>query len=150
MKKKGFTLIGLMLALAIFTLVMTFLYTTFFSQIRSYNSTNDENHIQYNARNAMELIVDEVRGADSNISVTNNSISANGSTLIGTNTMNADLNFNSASGTLTDKDGNVLCRQISGLSFRTDSVNASVIVITIDLSSGKETFELVSGVNISG
>jgi len=61
MKKKGFTLIELMIALSIFSLFVGFLYTAYFTQIRENNSFNSRIDLKYNGDKAMNLILDELR-----------------------------------------------------------------------------------------
>ena len=61
MKKKGFTLIELMITLALFSLFAGFLYNAYFTQIKENNSFNSKIDLKYNGDKAMNLITDELR-----------------------------------------------------------------------------------------
>lgn len=59
----GFTLLELMLALAIGSIVMASVYTAFLSQHRSYNAQENVVEMQQNLRVAMDLLVYDIRSA---------------------------------------------------------------------------------------
>lgn len=62
----GFSLIELMAAIGISAIVLTAITTTFISQTRSYNTQEQVNAMQQNARVAMDMITREVRMAGYN------------------------------------------------------------------------------------
>ncbi len=65
MKKRGFTLVELMITLAIFSIFSVYLYQTFFSQIKqSFNFKNNID-IQYNTNKALNMLTDQIRNYDS-------------------------------------------------------------------------------------
>ncbi|WP_368490367.1 PilW family protein [Clostridium sp. BJN0013] len=61
MKKKGFTLIELMIALSIFVIFSIYLYKTFFSQIKQSFNFNNNIDVQYNVNKALNMLTDEIR-----------------------------------------------------------------------------------------
>lgn len=65
MKKKGFTLVELMMTLAVFTIFSIYLYQTFFLQIRQSFEFKDNIDIQYDANKALNMIADQIRSCDS-------------------------------------------------------------------------------------
>ena len=64
MEKKGFTLIEIMITLAIFSMFVGFLYNAYFTQIKENNSFNSKLDLKYNGDKAMNLIIDELRSAN--------------------------------------------------------------------------------------
>jgi len=65
MKKRGFTLVELMITLAIFSIFSVYLYQTFFSQIKqSFNFKNNID-IQYNTNKALNMLTDQIRNYSS-------------------------------------------------------------------------------------
>ena len=65
MKKRGFTLVELMITLAIFSIFSVYLYQTFFSEIRqSFNFKNNID-IQYNTNKALNMLTDQIRNYSS-------------------------------------------------------------------------------------
>lgn len=65
MKKKGFTLIELMITLAVFAIFSIYLYQTFFSQVRQSFSFNNNIDIQYNVNKALNMLTDNIRSYNS-------------------------------------------------------------------------------------
>jgi prepilin-type N-terminal cleavage/methylation domain-containing protein len=169
MKRKGFTLIEVMIALGIFVLFSGYMYRTFFNQIRLYSSVNNKNHTQYSGRNAINIITDVIRKSDKIVKhvptiVVKEPNLPNGSVekiiapdgtgknrlLIDMNEDDSyvgDVNYSYIDKTLTDADDNVLCSEISSLIMRYDELTG-VITINAEITSGKETYELVTGINI--
>jgi prepilin-type N-terminal cleavage/methylation domain-containing protein len=169
MKKKGFTLIEVMISLGIFVLFSGYMYRTFFNQIRLYSSVNNKNHTQYSGRNAVNIIMDVIRKSDKIVehvptivakepnlpSGSIEKVIAPDSTgkkrlLIDLNeddSYTADVNYSYIDKTLTDADGNILCSEISSLILRYDEIT-KVITINAEITSGKETYELITGINI--
>ena len=74
---RGFSLIELMAALGISAIVLTAITSTFISQTRSYNTQEQINAMQQNARVAMDMITREIRMAGYN---TNDSLTFDGIT----------------------------------------------------------------------
>lgn len=61
MKRKGFTLVEVMITLAIFAIFSLYLYQTFFSQIRQAFGFNNNIDYQVEANKALNMITDEIR-----------------------------------------------------------------------------------------
>lgn len=124
MKKKGFTLIELMITLALFSLFAGFLYNAYFTQIKENNSFNSKIDLKYNGDKAMNLITDELR---SNVTMPNEN-------------------------RITEIKSNIsgLCEGITsidilpGIAGEEDS-----IIIIIDLQSKNDRYTVTSAVNIN-
>ena len=164
MKKKGFTLIEMMLALAIFSLFVGFLYNAYFSQIRENASFNNRLDLKYNGDKAMNLILDTLR---SNIGL--NYTFVNGSTTNINKVTNStgtliDLTGGASSLTLRNQGNSnelvdesspsfvVLCKKIASISIQTGTPaqnEADLLLVTITLQSKNDTYSVTSGVNIS-
>lgn len=124
MKKKGFTLIEIMITLAIFSLFVGFLYNAYFSQIRENNSFNSRLDLKYNGDKAMNFIANELR--NNAIPLTPESI-----TKIKSSTV-------------------VLCKGITSIEMEyEDPIKKELIIITIDLQLKDDTYTVTSAVNIS-
>ena len=59
--QRGFTLLEVMVAVAIFGFLMMYVAQLLGSQIRLFNRALDQNDLEYNARTAMMHILDEIR-----------------------------------------------------------------------------------------
>ncbi|AZV55568.1 type II secretion system protein [Clostridium sp. AWRP] len=171
MKKRGFTLVELMITLAIFSIFSVYLYQTFFSQIRqSFNFKNNID-IQYNANKALNMLTDEIRNYDS-VNDTKILKSSDGDTVLrlgsrdengkikvstvsnasGTNEdeinliSNASSNilYNIKSKVLQDKDENK-CSNIDSVDF---SYKDGLIFIRISASEGNIQIKSSTAINV--
>lgn len=68
--KKGFTLIELMIALAIFSIFALFVYNSYYNQIRVSTASNNTIDLEYNTSKVMRKVVDKVREENKVISLT--------------------------------------------------------------------------------
>lgn len=158
MKKKGFTLIELMIALTIFTIFSAYLYQTFFSQIKQSLSFSNNIDIQYNANKALNMITDEIR----NYSFTNitfqssggtgaTQILSNGKVIIdlSSNSSNPDIYYNSSTKILSDNSGNQ-CSNIDSVSLSQGTLSGEneLILITVSASEGSTQITTSTAVNI--
>lgn len=155
MKKKGFTLIELMIAIAIFTIFSMYLYQVFFSQIRQSFNFNNNIDIQHNTNKALNMLTDEIR----NYSFTNITFQSSGGTQVFSNgkiiidlTSNAsspDIYYNSASKILSDNNGNQ-CSNIDSVQITQGSSNNEneLILITVSASEGNKQITSSTAVNI--
>jgi prepilin-type N-terminal cleavage/methylation domain-containing protein len=163
MKRKGFSLTELMIALAIFSIISLFLYQTFFSQIRQSFNFNYNIDIQRNVNKALEILTDEIR----NNSYTDVTFEESGgkvtkvlskdritkvvNTIIDLNSSGSgNVNYNNVNKTLSDKYGNesfnidsiLITRGVSG-----DNEN-DLILITVSASEGRAQITSSTAVNI--
>jgi len=162
MKKKGFTLVELMIALSIFAILLGSVYKAFFSEMKELRQMTDKNNLQYNAKTCIEYITRELRGKkdysqgielESNDTLIKSYITKNN---IETSTVLVDVsgnnkglvNLNRSTKKLIDNDGRILCNGINNISLRKDS-SGDVILITIELQSGTEGYSVTTGINIS-
>ena len=155
MKKRGFTLIELMITLAIFSLFVGFLYSAYFTQIRENNSFNSRIDLKYNGDKAMNLITDELRSnayfilaIDSTGNVTR--ITTTDHKMLIDLTGGTDL-FNlklTPQNTLVDNSNSnpvILCKGITSIII---NYNEDLIFITIYLKSKNDEYTVTSAVNI--
>jgi prepilin-type N-terminal cleavage/methylation domain-containing protein len=159
MKKKGFTLIEIMITLALFSLFVGFLYNAYFSQFKENNSFNTRLNLKYNGDKAMNLIVNELRNnVNLNISLINgnhiNKISATNDE--GVTDIIIDLASGAESSNLTLTSQNtlvdartevpmILCKDI----FITMQYEGELVIITINLQSKNDSYTVSSAVNIN-
>ena len=150
MRKKGFTLIELMISLAVFSIFAGFMYRSFYEEIRSSKTVNNRIDLQYNAGKAMELLTSEVRNGGS--------ITLNGNKLIGTapaiattlvdisgTGTGSDINLDASNKSLKDNQGRILCKDIDSIQF---VITGDMLNITVNLIEGKESYKAVSGINL--
>jgi len=165
MKKKGFTLIEMMIALAIFSLFVGFLYNAYFSQIKENISFNNRLDLKYNGDKAINLITDELRsntklnfviGSDGNINqITTTDSEMKIKILIDLNSSasTSALKFITSQNTLVDGSNSVvLCKEISSISIKPGSPSQNetdLLIITIDLKLKNDLYTVTSAVNIN-
>jgi prepilin-type N-terminal cleavage/methylation domain-containing protein len=176
MKKKGFTLMELMVALGILTLVMTYLYRTYFTQLEYFYSTNNKTQLVFESRTALKQLVKEFRTNDYLTLCTESNVVGSG-TVINlirrdangaiTDNSNFDitkpLNLNTTpkivnniylqNGQLKDVGGSILCTGISSITFSqiVDANNVRIngaVGIKVTLTKGTEIYTVETSVNI--
>jgi len=162
MKKKGFTLVELMIALSIFAILMGSVYKAYFSELKELRQIADKNNLQYNAKSCIEYITRELRNKkDYSQGVT---LEGNGTLIksyitvnnVETSTILVDVsgsskglvNLNKATKKLTDDKGRILCNGVNNISLSKDA-SGNMIIITIDLQSGNESYSITTGINLS-
>lgn len=157
MKKKGFTLIELMIAIAVFTIFSMYLYQTFFSQVKQSFNFNNNIDIQYNANKALNMITDQIRNYSfTNISVNGTKVLSGGkviidldSTVVGTSNTDIILYYNGASKTLSDSSGNQ-CSNIDSIKIERGSNDENeLMMVTISASQGERKITSSTAVNIN-
>jgi prepilin-type N-terminal cleavage/methylation domain-containing protein len=162
MKKKGFTLIEMMMALSIFSLFVGFLYNAYFTQIKENNSFNTRLDLKYNGNKAMNLITNELR-SNINVNFTSGSngnvnqiTTTDGNMLIdligGTELSN--LTFTSQNTLVDNSNSNpvVLCKGITSIKMEFGSAaknEGELIIITIDLQLKNDRYTVTTAVNIN-
>ena len=161
MKKKGFTLIEMMMTLAIFSIFAVFLYQAYFSQIKENNSFNTRLDLKYNGDKAMNLITEELRSgtgfktikdSDGNISkITSGDdtmlIDLKGDSMSSHLTLKADGN----SASLIDSNSVVLCKGINSINIQSGNLaqnEGDLLIITITLQFKNNQYTVTSAVNI--
>jgi prepilin-type N-terminal cleavage/methylation domain-containing protein len=154
MKKKGLTLIELMIALSMFTVISLYIYRTFFTQIRQSADFNNSIDIQYNANRALNMLTDKIRSS-TGVTLSGSPVTqvlSNGVVIIDltSNGTNPDIYFNSGSKQLVDKDG----RSCSNINVIKISQGTSVskehelIFVTVSAVKGDTEFSSSTAVNI--
>lgn len=68
--KKGFTLIELMIALAIFSIFALFIYNSYYNQIKVSTASNKSIDLEYNMSKVMKKVVDKIREENKVITLT--------------------------------------------------------------------------------
>lgn len=68
--KKGFTLIELMIALAIFSIFALFIYNSYYNQIKVSTASNNSIDLEYNTSKVMQKVVDKIREENKVIALT--------------------------------------------------------------------------------
>ncbi|AGY76859.1 PilW family protein [Clostridium autoethanogenum] len=171
MKKRGFTLVELMITLAIFSIFSVYLYQTFFSEIKqSFNFKNNID-IQYNANKALNMITDEIRNYDSvddtkilkssdgntvlklgprdkngkvQVSTVSNAGAANGNEINLISNASSNILYNIKSKVLQDKDENK-CSNIDSVDF---SYKDGLIFISVSASEGNIVLKSHTAINV--
>ncbi|HEY8892276.1 MAG TPA: prepilin-type N-terminal cleavage/methylation domain-containing protein [Clostridium sp.] len=165
MKKKGFTLIELMITLALFSLFAGFLYNAYFTQIKENNSFNTRIDLKYNGDKAMRLITEELRSninfyytyeSGSNINITqikSNDLITNKILIDLTgDTSTSDLQLTSNKTLINNSNLNhvVLCEGITSINMKFGTADEKdLIIITIELQSKNDRYTVTSAVNIN-
>lgn len=170
-KKKGFTLIEMMIALAIFSLFVGFLYNAYFSQIKENNSFNNKLDLKYNGDKAINLIINELR-SNVNRSEPENTIKfiyayEAGSTInINKITSSSDMglinliDLTGAAGShlsliheeLKDINAVVQCTGITSINIQKGNPSENeedLLIITINLQLKNDQYTVTSAVNIN-
>lgn len=160
MKKKGFTLIELMLAVSIFGVFTIFMLKFFFDEYRSYVRLQNQLDLQYNAGTAVDYIVHCIRNnpdlifqdEDYQVVISRSSgrklidISDNGGVY------DSELYYDARHKALKNKQGHVLCKNIESIILEPDSSDDSVINVKVFLSAGegnrKAQYDIFTSVNI--
>lgn len=162
MKKQGFTLIEIMITLAVFSLFVGFLYNAYFTQIKENNSFNTRIDLKHNGDKAMNLITNELRnnanftfiiggeGAINQITTLDgnliidliSSMEPSNLTLTSNNTLIDNSNLNPV----------ILCKGITSIKMEFGSVaknEEDLIIITIDLQLRNDQYTVTTAVNIN-
>lgn len=113
MKKKGFTLIELSIALGLFTILSVFLFRAFSTQVREASAFNKYVDIQCNVNNALSTLTNEIRN-NTNISLDTTEgspavqVLSNGKAIIdlASDSSSPDIYYDSKNKILYDKSGN--------------------------------------------
>ena len=154
MKKKGFTLLELMIAISIFAIVSGFIYKTFFSQIKQSVGFNNNIDIQYNVNKALNLLSAKLRNSN-NITLSGSPTSQvlSGSRVIidlSSNSSAPDIYYDALNRKLIDKDAgtvnNIITIEISqGISANKE---IELIFITVSAVEGSTQFTSSTAINI--
>lgn len=148
MKNKGFTLIELMIALSVFTLIIGYMYKVYFDELESLNSISGKSQNQYDGSIAMNHIIEVIRSG-SNVSLAESTvIDGNGTILIdisGTPNSSAELYFDKNESSLKDKNGSTISKGIQSISI---VQSGDVLDITLNLLANKESHTLKTSVNV--
>jgi prepilin-type N-terminal cleavage/methylation domain-containing protein len=157
MRKKGFTLIEIMITLAIFSLFVGFLYNAYFAQITENNSFNSRLDLKYNGDKAMDLITNELRSIVIPLNTGSITQIKSGSDvfidLTGSESL-AKLQLTSQN-TLIDRSGSnqvVLCRGVTSIKMEFGDATKNeeeLIIIEIEMESKHDSYTVISAVNIN-
>jgi len=157
-KKHGFTLVELMIAFSIFSILILILYSTFFSQYKRLNNqlASGEN-ISDGARviKAVTEVVDDY----GNITVVNGQVLSFGTIIIdadsGETQEGSRLNLNPTTGQLTDENGNKIAENISSLqlimgptTYDDVEIVEGVLLIEAIMESRDTTYSVKGGINV--
>ncbi|WP_163193435.1 PulJ/GspJ family protein [Clostridium thermarum] len=154
MKKKGLTLIELMIALSMFSIISLFMYRTFFTQIRQAAEYNHNIDLLYNANKALNMLTDKIRSS-SGITLSGNPVAqvlSNGVVVIDltSNTTSPDIYFNSGKKELVNADGRT-CSYIDSVVISqgtSPDKEDELIYITVSAVKGNSEFSSSTAVNI--
>lgn len=162
MKRQGFTLIELMITLALFSLFVGFLYNAYFTQIKENNSFNTRIDLKHNGDKAMNLITNELRNnVDFNFIAGGNGdinqiTKTNGDILINLTSSIEPSNLAlTSNNTLIDNSNLnpvVLCKGITSIKMNAGSIaknEEDLIIITIDLQLRNDRYTVTTAVNIN-
>lgn len=120
MKKKGLTLVELMIALTIFSIFSVFMYRFFSDEQKSLIAKHRQLDMHYNALLVMDHIESSVRN-NSTIPV---------------------LNYNSSSKVFMDSQGNTISRGVESISVTANPQDSNLIDITVTMSYGSGVRQL--------
>lgn len=147
MKKKGFTLLEIMIALTIFSTFSVFMYRFFADEQKSIIAKHRQMDMHYSALMVMDYIESTIRNNpgllyDSNV-VYKDSTKAYGLiNVTGTNSPVSDYYFESTTKSFKDKGGNTISQGIESISISVDSLDMNLINVEITMSYGSGAREL--------
>lgn len=122
-KSKGFTLIELIITLAISTIMMITLGSLLSTSLRTYNNDKQQSQIQVDARNIITIISQNARAA------TTTSISPDGGTLTLNDVNNLPYKTYSLSDHKLLDTGNVIKDDVSKIQFKKDNITGNIFFI---------------------
>lgn len=154
MKKKGFTLIEVMIALGIFSIISVYLYQAYFTQLKQSLNFNNNVDIQQSANKALNMLTDEIRNySGSNATLTTSSRQVKNSTSkviidLNENAPSTDINYNPSTKIITDKDGNQ-CSNIASIQINQGTAVSEndLIIISVTASKGNVQYTTSTAVN---
>lgn len=120
MKRKGLTLVELMIALTIFSIFSVFMYRFFSDEQKSLISKHRQLDMHYNALLVMDYIEGSIR---------------NSPTI-------PTLNYSSSNKTLMDSQGNTISSGVESINIAADSQDSNLINITVTMSYGSGARQL--------
>jgi prepilin-type N-terminal cleavage/methylation domain-containing protein len=149
MKKKGLTLIELMIALTIFSTFSVFMYRFFGDEQKSIIAKHRQLDMHYSALLVMDNIESILRNnptlyyypsnklvyKDSSRSVVLINVIAGDSTA-------AELKFDSFSNSLKDRDGNTISRGIESITISPDPIDSNLMIVEVKMFYGSGAREL--------
>lgn len=161
MMKKGFTLLELMITLAIFSIFSGYLYKIYFNQIKLFSSINNRNDFQYEAKTGEYYISREIRNNINDITydsinklikkTSSGTILVNASGDVSNSVNMGNINFDATNHTFLSKSGDILCRYVNSISIThgntNNGYNADILLIDIQFSNGKDNYSISTGIN---
>lgn len=154
MKKKGFTLIEVMIALGIFSIISVYLYQAYFTQLKQSLNFNNNVDIQQSANKALNMLTDEIRnysGSNTTLTVSLKQVKNSASKVIidlNQNAPSTDINYNPSTKIITDKDGNQ-CSNIASIQINLGTAVSenNLIIISVTASKGNVQYTTSTAVN---
>jgi len=160
MRKKGFTLMELMLAVSIFSIFTIFMIKFFFDEYESYVRLQNQLDLQYSANTAVDYIVQCIRN-NPDITFLDEDYQVFISRTAGRKLMDisgsggaydAELYYDAQDKALKSKQGHVICENIEEIILEPDSSDDSVINVKVSLSAGegdkRARYDVFTSVNI--
>ena len=143
--QKGFSLIEMMVVVVILGLIVLGLVTFFTGGARSWMSGQSQLEAQRNARQAMDIMVREIREGDSIVSGSNaTSITVNYLASFGKSPVTYNL-----SGTTISRDGTPLINSVKKLNFTYPDASKVHVLLEVDVDGdGKPDITLNTDVNL--
>lgn len=143
--QKGFSLIEMMVVVVILGLIVLGLVTFFTGGVRSWMSGQSQLEAQRNARQAMDIMVREIREGDSIVSGSNaTSITVNYLASFGKSPVTYNL-----SGTTISRDGTPLINSVKKLNFTYPDASKVHVLLEVDVDGdGKPDITLNTDVNL--
>lgn len=154
MKKKGFTLIEVMIALGIFSIISVYLYQAYFTQLKQSLNFNNNVDIQQSANKALNMLTDEIRnysGSNATLTISSGQVKNSTSKVIidlNQNAPSTDINYNPSTKIITDKDGNQ-CSNIASIQINLGTAVSenNLIIISVTASKGNVQYTTSTAVN---
>ena len=157
--QKGFTLLELMVAMSIFSILIIAVYGTFFSEYSRMNRQLNSAIINGEATRAFRNIraVTELYGE---LTVSNSRLSSEGEIIIDCDSDDdlegLALNLDNSTHQLLNSKGEVIADYVKYISFYLGpdshdnvAITSDVVMVVIEMESGDMTFELKGGINIA-
>lgn len=156
----GYTLLELMIAFTIFSMIILIVYTTFFTELKKFYHRSSLAAMNIESNHAMNEIIQEINQNSGIVIVNNNSISAAGLVIIDANNdpvmEGSRFSLDETTHTLRSNDGLSICQNVKSIHFILGptvydgiGITTNMLLIEIIMEDGEVTYTLQGGVNLA-
>lgn len=156
--QKGYSLVELMIAFSIFSILIMVLYSTFFSQYRGLTGQMEMATLNADASRALKYMKASIKAYDA-IDVSNNQVFSSNDVIIDgdgdSNLEGSELSLNNDTHTLVDSEGVIIASNVADITIvigpgSIDGVTVvdDVVLIQIKMETLNTSYQLKGGINV--